>query len=173
MTDKKENILKAALHLFAKGGYAATSTAKVAKEAGVSEGLIFRHFENKEGLLRAILALGTVETNHLFENVLNRQNPKQVIRGILEIPFQLDEAHYPFWKLLYALKWQTELYDLTMTESIKAALTKAFTELNYDNPAAEAELVLIIIDGIATGLLLHKPEQTEAILTSLLKKYEL
>ena len=44
MTEKQENILKAALQLFAKEGFYATSTSKVAKLAGVSEGLIFRHF---------------------------------------------------------------------------------------------------------------------------------
>ena len=54
MTQKKENILKAALRLFAEQGYYATSTSKIAKEAGVSEGLIFRHFGNKEKLFSVV-----------------------------------------------------------------------------------------------------------------------
>ncbi len=58
MTEKQEKILQSALELFAKEGFHATSTNKVAKHAGVSEGLIFRHFGNKEGLLQAILAEG-------------------------------------------------------------------------------------------------------------------
>ena len=58
MTDKQLNILKIALQLFANEGFHATSTSRIAKEAGVSEGLIFRHFINKEGLLRAILKQG-------------------------------------------------------------------------------------------------------------------
>ena len=37
MTEKQEKILQAALQLFAKEGYHATSTNKVAKLAGVSE----------------------------------------------------------------------------------------------------------------------------------------
>ena len=48
MTDKQEKILQAALELFAKEGFKGTSTNKIAKKAGVSEGLIFRHFENKD-----------------------------------------------------------------------------------------------------------------------------
>jgi AcrR family transcriptional regulator len=51
MTEKKELILQTALRLFSEQGYEATPTNRIAKEAGVSEGLIFRHFENKEGLL--------------------------------------------------------------------------------------------------------------------------
>ena len=42
MTEKQEQILKTALQLFAEKGYDGTSTAKVAKAAGVSEGLIFQ-----------------------------------------------------------------------------------------------------------------------------------
>lgn len=173
MTDKKENILKAALHLFAQQGYAATSTARVAKEAAVSEGLIFRHFENKEGLLKAILALGKTETDHLFAAVLQREEPREVLRGILEIPFQLEEEQYPFWKLLYSLKWQTGNYDSGMSDPIREALIKVFTEMNYANPKAETEIVLMLIDGIATALLLHKPENTYEIAGALLQKYNL
>jgi len=44
MTEKQEKIIKSALELFALEGYAATSTRKAAERAGVSEGLIFRHF---------------------------------------------------------------------------------------------------------------------------------
>ena len=49
MTEKQEKIVQSALQLFAQEGYHATSTSKVAKHAGVSEGLIFRHFRNKDG----------------------------------------------------------------------------------------------------------------------------
>ena len=49
MTEKQKNIVNAALELFAKEGFKSTSTSKVAKKARVSEGLIFRHFKNKDG----------------------------------------------------------------------------------------------------------------------------
>ncbi|MDA8658551.1 TetR/AcrR family transcriptional regulator [Flavobacteriaceae bacterium] len=52
---KKENILTAALDLFAKQGVAASSTRAIALQSGVSEGLIFRHFANKEALLTEVL----------------------------------------------------------------------------------------------------------------------
>ncbi|MEM6542898.1 MAG: helix-turn-helix domain-containing protein, partial [Bacteroidota bacterium] len=55
MTAKQEKILNAALELFAHEGYNVVSTSKIAQKAGVSEGLIFRHFESKQGLLNAIL----------------------------------------------------------------------------------------------------------------------
>lgn len=44
----------AALNLFAKHGFAATSTRAVAAEAGVSPGLVTHHFGSKEGLRQAV-----------------------------------------------------------------------------------------------------------------------
>ena len=171
MTDKQKNILKAALILFAEQGYAATSTSKVAKEAGVSEGLIFRHFENKKGLLNAIMVLAKASANREYAGVLSNTNPKEVIRGIIEMPFNISEDQYLLWKLIYTIKWQSETYDHSLSAPVKKALVDAFDQLGYDNPIAEAETILLLIDGIATAVLLRKPENQNAILESILNKY--
>ncbi|MFT4756836.1 MAG: AcrR family transcriptional regulator, partial [Vicingaceae bacterium] len=80
MTSKKDLILETALKLFAQNGFSATSTSKIAKAAGVSEGLIFRHFENKEGLLHAILEMGRIKGMALFEGVTNFQKPEDQLK---------------------------------------------------------------------------------------------
>jgi len=43
------------VELFAERGFHATSTSKVATQAGVSEGTIFYYFKNKEGILGELL----------------------------------------------------------------------------------------------------------------------
>ena len=53
--ETRQRILEVALRLFSTQGYAATSTRQLAKEAGVSEGLIFHHFGTKDELLFSIL----------------------------------------------------------------------------------------------------------------------
>ncbi len=171
MTEKKEKILQTALELFARQGYDATSTSKVAKAAGVSEGLIFRHFESKEGLLKAILEEGRHMALDLYQSILSQSDPKAVLRGILEMPFRIDPAQYPFWRLLYALKWRSEIYDQSLSAPLKKAMVQVFEQLNYPDPDAEAETLLLIIDGIAYTVLLRKPENKEAILAALLRKY--
>lgn len=52
--DTAERILDAAAELFAERGYAATTTRAIAERAGVNEVTLFRRFENKAGVLRAI-----------------------------------------------------------------------------------------------------------------------
>ena len=51
---KRERLLEAARSLFAERGYAATTTAQLAREAGVAEGTVFHHFASKRALLEAV-----------------------------------------------------------------------------------------------------------------------
>ncbi|MCE9556044.1 MAG: TetR/AcrR family transcriptional regulator [Planctomycetes bacterium] len=48
-----DQILDAALKLFAEQGFAATDVQVIADQAGVGKGSIYRHFGNKDALLRA------------------------------------------------------------------------------------------------------------------------
>lgn len=48
---KKDAIIEAATRLFAAKGFHETSTAEVAKEAGVAQGTLFYHFKSKEGIM--------------------------------------------------------------------------------------------------------------------------
>ena len=52
---RKEQILQTAVNLFSQRGFKGTTTKEIAKAAGVSEAIIFRHFANKEELYGAIL----------------------------------------------------------------------------------------------------------------------
>lgn len=53
--DSRDEILKAATHLFANRGFHETSMSEVAREAHVSKALIFWHFKTKEELFVAVL----------------------------------------------------------------------------------------------------------------------
>ncbi|MEO1449273.1 MAG: helix-turn-helix domain-containing protein [Bacteroidota bacterium] len=172
MTEKQKNILEAALKLFAVDGYNATSTSKVAKAAGVSEGLIFRHFKNKEGLLNAILEEAHQYAKLAYADIILTEAPRELIMKALSLPFTYGKEHYEHWRLVYALKWQTNRYDETPYAPIKKALTAAFSELGYADPVAEAELIFILMDGAATAMLLHEPKNKMEILAALQKKYE-
>ena len=56
MKDTKERILLASLELFAQYGYDAASVSRIAEAVGLTKGALYRHFEDKAAILRAILA---------------------------------------------------------------------------------------------------------------------
>ncbi len=53
--DVRDAILNAATVCFADGGFHATSMARIAREAGVSAGNIYRYFDDKQDLFAAVL----------------------------------------------------------------------------------------------------------------------
>ncbi len=65
--DRREQIMEAALAVFAKKGFARASNKDIAREAGITPGLIYHYFESKEALQKAI-----------FEE----RSPQRIIRSI-------------------------------------------------------------------------------------------
>ena len=89
---KKEDILNAAVQLFAERGFSATSTAAIARKADVAEGLIFHHFKNKEKILLHVL--DDMMTIYLkgFKNSFNKANTGlDAIENIIRFHFRLGK----------------------------------------------------------------------------------
>ena len=53
--ERRRAILQAALRVFSDGSYAGATTAEIAREAGVSEPILYRHFSSKRELYFACL----------------------------------------------------------------------------------------------------------------------
>ena len=174
MTDKQEKILEAALELFASEGYASTPTSMIAKKAGVSEGLIFRHFENKHGLLNALIKEAEERLGQLFGPILFENDPKKVIAKTISMPFMvIDQREQDFWKLQFILKWQPEYNNPNKMKPLLDKLSRAFADLGYQEPENEASLLSYIIDNISTEILKGNIEPGDQHMkTFLLKKYK-
>lgn len=55
MTDTKENILTAALHLFAENGYEAVSVSTIAGALSMTKGALYKHYKNKRDIFDRIV----------------------------------------------------------------------------------------------------------------------
>jgi AcrR family transcriptional regulator len=53
--ERREQLLAAATQAFARTGFAATSLDDIAEQAGISRVLLYRHFDSKTDLYRAVL----------------------------------------------------------------------------------------------------------------------
>ena len=53
--ERRTAIIDAGLHVFSDGSYAGATTAEIAREAGVSEPILYRHFSSKRDLYLACL----------------------------------------------------------------------------------------------------------------------
>ena len=51
--ERRQSLLEAALPIFAAGSYRGVTTAEIARAAGVSEPVLYRHFPSKRALYLA------------------------------------------------------------------------------------------------------------------------
>lgn len=61
-----QSIMDTAIYLFSTLGYNATTTALIAREAHVSEAIIFKYYKNKENLLKEI---SSIAISQIIENI--------------------------------------------------------------------------------------------------------
>lgn len=80
-----EQILDAARAVFLEQGFEA-STAQIAREAGVSEGSIFKRFQTKEALFRAAMGIPELPIERLLEG---RAGTGDVREGLVEISVEI------------------------------------------------------------------------------------
>jgi len=173
MTEKQSNILNAALDLFSNEGYASTPTSKIAKKAGVSEGLIFRHYTNKRGLLNVLMKEADLRLGELLIPILFETNSKKVIRRVIKFPFKLvDEKDCEYLKLRAILNWDKEYNKPEKMKPLIYKLTVAFRNLKYKDPENEAQLLYHIMDSISIEILKGNMKQATSFRDFLLKKYK-
>ncbi len=173
MTEKQLNIIKTALTLFANEGYNAVSTSKIAQQALVSEGLIFRHFKNKQGLLEAIIRQAEEKLIELLGNILSETHADEVIRKSIELPFQVKKKDYPFWQLQFKLKWETAYHNPNKMKPWTDKLSWAFKELGYEEPNMESLKLSALIESISIQLLRNELKNKNTFKNYLLKSYNL
>ncbi len=159
-TTKSQRIAEAALSLFASQGYEVTSISQIAREAGVSKGLIYNYFESKEHILKDIVS-------KVFESVWERLGLSQIdslddtaYRAFIvkSLDIVLDDLDH--FRLYFAVFTQPMVISLLMDEIMaKSApylemLQNYYTEKGYDDPALQMRYVGAVLDGIQMHIML-------------------
>jgi AcrR family transcriptional regulator len=74
--ERRESVVRAAITEFAKGGYAGTSTAAIARRVGVSQPYLFRLFPDKRAVFLAAARRCTDEIREAFERAADGLDPE-------------------------------------------------------------------------------------------------
>jgi len=98
--ERREMIARAALKLFAEYGYERTTTKEIAREAGISEGTIFKYFPTKHDLL---LTFFTREVFAPLTVIFKLEEPIDdylVLRALIADRFRLWHRHRNLMKVI-------------------------------------------------------------------------
>ncbi|MCK6691804.1 MAG: TetR/AcrR family transcriptional regulator [Thermoanaerobaculia bacterium] len=150
----KENILHVAMRLFAEQGYDRTPTSQIAREANVSEGLIFRHYGNKAGLLEAIIRTGAGQVNESMQVYERGGHPREAIALHIRESFRILREQTGFWRLVHQMRHQPAVQQSAEAQigafqrAVAERLAAQFHLLGAAQPELEALLLFALIDGI-------------------------
>jgi AcrR family transcriptional regulator len=80
--ERRQALIRAALRVFASGSYAGATTAEIAREAGVSEPILYRHFVSKRELYFACLEAAWDDLRERFESKVTELGEANAIAAL-------------------------------------------------------------------------------------------
>jgi AcrR family transcriptional regulator len=160
---KRARLLDAARSLFAARGYAATTTAQLARAAGVAEGTVFHHFASKRALLEAVAGeYGRGLAEHMFAaDDLEASEPDA--DRVLRRAFAYVREQGALSRLLALAPEPTDrsAARAASRREVVAALASAFSawrgreSLRAFDPQITAELLFALVEAALTECFVH------------------
>jgi TetR/AcrR family transcriptional regulator len=122
--DTRERILEAAFEEFADRGFEGASTRSVAAKAGVQHPLVTYHFQNKEGLWRAVISNASFNFSRYFQDhfaELHKEDDVGRLRRLQEEFIRFAAANPNFhWLMSNEGKRETERLTWLVEERVRS-----------------------------------------------------
>jgi AcrR family transcriptional regulator len=182
VSQKREQILQGAMQVFLASGYASTSMDRVAAVAGVSKQTIYSHFQDKEGLFKALMERVTFDRVRNFlgkEEILGE--PEVVLPQLAEffLTVVADQEYLSLLRLIIAESVRfpelAQLYTRSVIQRGRQLLSRYFQsrpELDIADPEAMAQIFVgsLVSYVLAQEILYGKetiPLERDRVITSL------
>ncbi len=138
--EQKERILNAALAIFAHNGYSETKMSDIAAVAGVSYGLAYHYFENKEAIFTALIRKALKGALHLLQSArVQPGTPWERLRWLTA-------------EMLRGAREEPEYEMLVLQALTSSAVPQETRKMVLDEGRLTHEaLKLLLIDGQASG----------------------
>ena len=164
--EKKEKIIKAGFELICKNGYYNTNTAEIAKEAGVSTGIVYSYFNDKhdillEGIKRYANSIFYPSIDFLNNMQITSANIEETIEKVINQfinNHQLSQsAHEEITSMAHSDKDVTEFFhenELETTNIIMDLLKK--NGFSSDDLFERTHIIIGLIDNFCHEVVYHR-----------------
>lgn len=176
--ERKALIMLTALGLFAKNGFHGTTISSIARKAGISKGLLYNYFENKNDLIKTIIYSGLDKIDRLMDPDKDGVLTGDEMEYFLDRFFDMLQNDTSFWKLYFTLLVQEPIIKLVeerLAEYVKKyiqLLTAYFKANEFEDPYTEALMFGSMLDGIAINYIANSELfPVEKIKEKILQKY--
>ncbi|MFD2515599.1 TetR/AcrR family transcriptional regulator [Pontibacter locisalis] len=169
----EERIFEAAVKIFSQFGYESSSVRMIAKEAGVSPGLLYNYFKNKEELLVRVFEEGLKDVQATFRDL---PDDGQVKTYLLH-NFRIMQEKKQLWRLIYLIRMQQSTLAI-LGERINRVQKQVLDRLEArlrsslgDKARAEAVLLNASLEGVVFHYLFDNSFEFELAQQALLTRY--
>ncbi len=170
-------ILDAAFRLMSRNGYDSTSISQIAKEAGVSKGLMYNYFNSKEDLIKQLINNTMEEGDRLMTSIVS-ENPSETLRNIFKWFFNELRNHIEQWRFISEFMFKVDKFEFVkdlvcnkMKEYVDF-IGSLLNEIGYENAREEAQLITGLFDGIGFQyLVIGKEYPLDEMEKYLIEKY--
>ena len=162
--ETKEKIIEAGFNLICHDGYYNTNTAKIAKEANVSTGIIYQYFKNKHDIFIAGLDkyADTIFYPYLDINEATKIDSlsdffSKLIKENIENHKLSQEAHEEIMAMTHSDKDVAYYYykrEMDITKKISELLM--YNGYNFNNINERVHLIIGIIENLCHEVIYHK-----------------
>jgi len=147
--ERRDEIIAAALHAFAEGGYAGTSTESIARAVGVSQPYLFQLFGTKRELFLAVVRHGFKRTRLAFEDAVRRGPHDDEPCTVLDL---MGEGYMRLLSDTDLLRVQLQAYAACGDDDVRDVVRQEFTELysavKRDSGASNEEIHHFFAEGM-------------------------
>ncbi len=119
---RRKKIICSGIRLFLENGYENTTTAKIMKDAGMSQSAFFTTFESKEDLLRTLVDEMFESQFAIAENLCKDENPLMLYATETALQLRITELSEPIRELYvaaYSLPSTSELIRINTTRKLE------------------------------------------------------
>lgn len=160
--ERRLQLLRVAMRLFSQRGFRGTTTKEIAKAAGVSEAMVFRHFATKQDLYSAILdhkacAGGMKDPRELVADAIQRKDDRAVFEGLANGLMSHHQNDTEFLRLLtHSALEEHQLADMfweTTVREMYEFLGGYIRERQRDGALREIDTAIVVRSFV--GMVIH------------------
>ena len=160
--ERRLQILRVAMGLFSHRGFRGTTTKEIAKAAGVSEAMVFRHFATKEDLYSAILdhkacAAGLKDPRELVGNAIKQKDDRAVFERLANGLMRHHQDDTEFLRLLtHSALEEHQLADMFWETTVREMydfLGSYIHERQHDGAFRDIETAIVVRSFL--GMIIH------------------
>lgn len=172
--DRKQKLIDAAFHVFAEETYHSASVSKIAKEAGVSKGLLYNYFDTKEDLLRAIMSNLMDGILQYFDFSDDAPLTDESVSDWIKKSLYIVKDDVKRWRFYTSLSMQPDVTPIFIEmatgeiQKFMESFVAYFSSKGVEDPVTYMRYCSAIVDGIQLHVMLDPEnfpiEKVESIL---------